>query len=62
MVHQPIYCRCRGHGVLEYDLLFRERQIAGKQHAASFIAMGQQRKQDLHLISVLLNIAEVINH
>src|SRR5207245_9135495 len=44
VMHQPVH-RCRGrHRVLENLLPFRERQIAGHQHAAAFVTFRQQRE------------------
>jgi len=70
LVHEtgvsPTASRCahrrgRGHGVLEDLLPFRERQIAREDDAASFVTLGQQSEQDLHLFAILLHVTDVVD-
>ena len=37
-----------------------EDEIGRDQHAAPFIALSQQREEHLHLLTILLHIADVI--
>ena len=62
MMNQPVYRCGGGHRVFEDYLPFTEWQIARNQYAAAFIPICQQRKQNLHLLSVLFDIPKVINH
>ncbi len=50
----------RSHGVFENTFPFRERQIAGDEHAAAFVSFGKEGKQDFHLFPALLYIPEII--
>ena len=61
MVNQAVDRGRRGHRVLEYLLPLRERQIARQQHTASFVTLGQQREQNLHLFATLLHVADVVD-
>ena len=56
VVYEPVDRRGRRHGVLEDLLPFRKRQIAREDDAASFVTLGQQREQDLHLFAILLHV------
>ena len=53
--------RCR-HGVLEDTLPFGKGQITGNHQAPSFIAFSQEDKEDLHLLSVLFNVTDVVDN
>ncbi len=60
-MHQSIDGCRRGQRVFKDALPFREDEVAGQQHAAAFVAMGQQREQYFHLLAALLHIAQVID-
>ena len=36
-------------------------KLLTQQHAASFVAFGEQREQHLHLLAALLHIAQVVD-
>ncbi len=37
-------------------------EIGGNHHGPGFIALGQEREEDFHLITIMLNIADVIEN
>jgi hypothetical protein len=53
--------RCR-HGVLEDAIPLREDEVARDDHAAPFVALGEEGEEDLHLIAVLLHVADVVDN
>lgn len=61
MVNETVDCGRGCHGVLEYLLPLRKREIARQQHAAAFVTLGQQREQNLHLFATLLHVANVVD-
>lgn len=50
----------RRHLVLEDLFPLREGKIAGDHDRAALIAVGQKRKEDLHLLTRVLDVADVI--
>jgi len=52
-------CR-RGHGVLEDVLPLGKGQITGYHQRPPLVALSQEDKKNLHLLPVLLNIADVV--
>jgi len=61
MVNETVDRGRRGHRVLEYLLPLAERKIARQEHAASFVALGQEREQHFHLLATLLHVADVVD-
>jgi len=59
-MNQAVNSRGSGHRVLEDGFPLGKRQVAGEQDACPLIAVGQEGKEDFHLFSVLLHIADVI--
>ena len=54
--------RGRGrHGVLEDLVPLREDQVARDHHAATLVSFGEQGEEHLHLLAVLLHIADVVD-
>src|SRR3954471_1192399 len=51
-----------GHRILEDPVPLAEHQIARDDHRASFVALGEKREEDLHLVAVLLDVAKVVAH
>jgi len=49
-----------GHRVLENLIPLGEDEIGSNDHAAAFIAFGKQGEKDFHLVTRLLNIANII--
>jgi len=49
-----------GHWVLEDSFPVAEDEIAGNQHRASLVALGDQGEQDLGFFGVLFDVANVI--
>lgn len=60
-MHQTIDRRRGGHRVLKNLLPLRERKIARQHHTASLVAVGQKRKQYIHLFAALLDVADVVD-
>ena len=60
MVDQPVDGSGRGHGVLEDPVPLREDQVAGDYDAATLVAFAKECEEDLHLITVLLDVAYVV--
>ena len=50
-----------GHRIFEDSVPFRKRQVAGEQNTASFVALRQQREQNFHFFTALLDIAHLVN-
>ncbi len=61
MMNQPVYCRSSGHRVFKYFFPLGKKKITGDHYTAAFIAMGKQRKKDLHLLTALLYITDIVN-
>ena len=59
-MHQPVDGGGGGHGVLEDTVPLAEDQVAADQYALALIAFGEEGKQHLHLVTILLKIADVI--
>jgi len=49
-----------GHRILEDPVPLAEHEIAGDDHGAALVPLGEERQQDLHLVAVLLDVPEVI--
>ena len=60
-MHQAVDGCGRGHRILEDDLPLGERKVARQQHAAPLVAVGEQGEEDLHLLPVLLDVADVVD-
>ena len=50
----------RGHGIFENALPFAEDEVGGDHHRFAFIALSQEREQDLHFITVVLDVADIV--
>ena len=59
-MNQAVDGRRRGHRVFEDPLPLRERKVARDHEAASFVTVGQQRKEHLHLLLALLHVTQVV--
>ena len=62
MVHDAVDRSRRGHGALEDLLPLAEDDVARDRERAPLVALGDQREEDLRLVHVLLEVAEVIAH
>jgi len=62
VVHQPVDCGRRGHGVFEDRFPLRERQIGCNQDAALFISLLQAAVRAPHSSLSCLDIAKVVDH
>ena len=61
VMHQAVdCCRCC-HRVFEDLIPLAERKVARQQHAAAFVTFRQKSEQNLHLLSALLNVAQVVD-
>ena len=49
-----------GHRVLEDPVPLAEEEVAGDDHAAPLVPLGEEREQDLHLVAALLDVADVV--
>src|SRR4051794_27488538 len=45
-----------GHRILEDPVPLAEHQVARDDHRASFVALGEEREEDLHFVAVLLDV------
>ncbi len=55
-------CQSR-HRIFEDAFPFAKDQICGNHHRFPFVALSQEREQDLHFITVVLDVADIIeNH
>lgn len=61
-MNHPIDGGGRGHRVFEDAVPLREHQIAGDGHGPALVALRKERKEHLHLVAVLLYVAEVIEN
>ena len=57
---EPVDCSSGRHRILEDPVPLAEHEVAGDDHRAPLIALGEKREQDLHLVAVLLDVADVI--
>lgn len=48
------------HRIFENSFPFTEHEIGGDQHRFSFIALGKKRKEHLHFVAIVLNVANII--
>jgi hypothetical protein len=60
VVDQPVNRGHGGHGVLEDAVPLREDEVGRDQDAAPLVAPGQQGKEHLHFVAVMLHVADVI--
>ena len=49
-----------GHRVLEDAVPLREDEVAADEHAPTLVPLGKEGEEDLHLGTVLLDVAEVV--
>ncbi len=59
VVDDPIDGRGGCHGVFEYLVPLREDEIGRNQHALSLVPLSQEVEEHLHLLLLLLDIADV---
>src|SRR5690349_23079485 len=57
VVNEPIDRGGRGHRIFEDSVPLAEHQVAGDDHGAPLVALGEEREQHLHLLAVLLDVA-----
>jgi len=62
VMDDAIYGRHRGHRIFEDLVPFAEHEIRRNNHGSGFIALGQEREEHFHLITVVLHIADVIEN
>jgi len=60
VMHHPVHGGHGGHGVLEDLSPVGEHQVGGDDHAAPLVAVGQQGEEHLHLLPVVLDVADVV--
>ncbi len=51
-----------GHRILEDPVPLAEHEVAGDDHGATLVALGEKREQGLHLVAVLLDVSEVVTN
>ena len=61
MVDDAIDGRRCGHGVFEYAVPLGEHKVRGEYHAATFVAFRQQGEQDFRLVTILLDVADIVD-
>ena len=63
MVNQAINGGHRGHGVFENAFPFAKDQIGTNHHRFALVALSQKGEEYLHFITIMLDIADIIeNH
>jgi len=60
VMDNAVNCGSSGHGIFEDLVPLGEDEVGSDDDAAAFVAFGQQSKKDFHLITRLLNIADVV--
>ena len=60
MVDDTVNGSGRGHGILEYLVPLRKYQIRSDNNAAALVAFSQQSEENLHFITGLLDVADVV--
>ena len=60
LVHDTVDRRSSGHRILEDLVPLREHEVAGDHHAATLLAVRQEREQHLLLVTVLPHVADVV--
>ena len=60
VVDEPIDRGGGGHRILEDPIPFAEHKIAGDDHGAPLIPLGEKREQHLHLVAALLDVAKIV--
>jgi type I restriction enzyme R subunit len=60
VVDHAVYCGHGRHGVLEDAVPIREDEVGRQDDAAPLVALGQQREEDLHLVAIVLHVADVV--
>ena len=60
VVYHAIDCSKRGHRVFEDARPGGKHQVGGNQDGTLLVALGQQRKEHLHLVAILLDIANIV--
>ena len=58
---QAIDSGCRDHGILEDRFPLGKRKIRRDQHVASLITFGQEGKENVHFVPVLVDIADIVD-
>ena len=61
-MYNSVYGGCRGQWIFKNLVPLRKNQIAGYQHATSFVTLGKEGKQNLHLLSVLFYITNIVEN
>ena len=51
-----------GHRIFENAFPFAEHQIRGDHHRFAFIALSQERKEHLHFVAIMLDVANIIEN
>jgi hypothetical protein len=61
VIYQPVNGSNGAHRFFNDLLSFRKRQIAGNHQTTTFVAIGHQYKEHLHLLTALLHVSNVID-
>lgn len=59
-MHEAIDGGGGGHRILEDAVPLAENEIARNHHALSFVTLGEEREEHLHLVAALLHVANVV--
>ncbi len=60
MMHDAINRGQGGHRVFEDAIPGGEHQVGGNHHRLVFIALGQEGKEHLHLVAIMLDVADIV--
>jgi hypothetical protein len=62
VMDQPVDGRSRHHRVLKDLFPLAEREVAREHDTATFIPFSQEREEHFHLVTVLLDVADIIDN
>src|SRR6201995_4307783 len=60
VVNEPVDRGGGGHRVFEDPVPLAEHEVAGDHHATALVTLGEEGEQHLHLVAVLLDVADVV--
>ena len=60
VMHDAVDCGGGCHGVFKYLIPLRKDEVGGDHDTAAFVAFGKQGEKHFHLLSGLLDVANVV--
>ena len=62
MMNQTVNRRHGGHRIFEDSFPFAEDQIRRDDHGLAFVALSEERKQHLHFVTIMLDVADIVEN